>query len=71
MGREEADEAPEPLRRLSAALLRHDTVQHAVGVLMESYGVDADTALNALVDESVRDDVTLYAAARRVIERAR
>jgi AmiR/NasT family two-component response regulator len=69
MGRDEADALPEPWERLSAELLRHDTVQRAVGVLMETYGVDANTALDALVAESVRDDATLFVAAQRVIER--
>ncbi|MCG7284941.1 ANTAR domain-containing protein [Cellulomonas sp. ACRRI] len=55
---------------MGAELARHDIVQQAVGVLMQSYGVEADLALKALVAESVRDDVTLYVAARRVLERS-
>lgn len=69
MGLEEAGHEPAELRAVRDELVRHDTVNQAVGVLMECEHPDRLSALYALVAESVQRDVTMYEAACAVIAR--
>jgi len=71
MGQDAAGREPDALEALRDELARLDAVNQAIGALMVAESRDQFSALHALVVESIRRDVTMYEAARTVVDRYR